>query len=249
MNRPGRGPNWAPADDVSLGDEHAAVHQGSRKARFIRLALALDDLLAASACLRLVSQSDASPNPQTRRALVDAMVVAYGRLFPHVEDTARGLPDLYEPAGQLLVAHLHLLGMRNLSRQHGESSSRPSWSSQLAAGLPSRTSPGMVWSAGRFVPIHSARWTCSRSTRSSRAWPPGSKRTRLSSAPTSSLAAPLLPVMSCWKTHDRVSTVSVTRSQMSVASRLPSRIHWAIAAVWASMHRLHSWTEVSPSCA
>ena len=44
MNRPGRGPNWAPADDVSLGDEHAAVHQGSRKARFIRLALALDAL-------------------------------------------------------------------------------------------------------------------------------------------------------------------------------------------------------------
>jgi hypothetical protein len=124
VNRPGRGPNWAPADDVSLGDEHAAVHQGSRKARFIRLALALDDLLAASACLRLVSQSDASPNPQTRRALVDAMVVAYGRLFSHVEDTARGLPDLYEPAGQLLVAHLQLLGMRNLSRQHGESSSR-----------------------------------------------------------------------------------------------------------------------------
>ena len=29
----------------------------------------------------------------------------------------------------------------------------------------------------------------------------------------------------------------------------PSRIHDSITAVWASMHRLHSWTEVSPSSA
>ncbi len=124
MKRHGHDPRVVPAHSVSLGTAHAASDQGSRTARFIRLALALDDLLAANTCLKLASHPDANLTPQVRRALVDAMVVAYGRLFPHVEDTARGLPDLYEPAGQLLVAHLHLLGMRNLSRQHGESSSR-----------------------------------------------------------------------------------------------------------------------------
>jgi hypothetical protein len=124
VNRPGRGPNWAPADDVSLGDEHAAVHQGSRKARFIRLALALDDLLAASACLKLTSQPDATLTLQARRALVDAMVVAYGRLFFRSDDETCGLPGRYAPEGRLLATHLQLLGLRNLSRRHGESSSR-----------------------------------------------------------------------------------------------------------------------------
>lgn len=116
MNRPGRGPNWAPADDVLLGDEHAAVHQGSRKARFIRLGLALDNLPAASECLRLISQPGAILTPQARRALVDAMVVAYGRLFFRSDHETCGLPGLYEPEGPLLAT--------NLSRQQGESSAR-----------------------------------------------------------------------------------------------------------------------------
>ncbi|MBX3463216.1 MAG: hypothetical protein KF830_08595 [Planctomycetes bacterium] len=52
------------------------------------------------------------------------MVVAYGRLFPHAEDEARGLPLHYEPEGPLLTTHLHLLGIRNLQRQHVASSAR-----------------------------------------------------------------------------------------------------------------------------
>ena len=123
MNRNRRDPSSS-AHSASAGGQQDLPGRRGRVARFVQLALALDDLLAADSCLKLVSQPDATLTLQARRALVDAMVVAYGRLFPHVEDTARGLPDLYEPAGQLLVAHLHLLGMRNLSRQHGESSSR-----------------------------------------------------------------------------------------------------------------------------
>lgn len=123
MNRNRRDP-ISSAHSESAGGQQDLPGRRGRVARFVQLALALDDLLAADSCLKLVSQPDATLTLQARRALVDAMVVAYGRLFPHVEDTARGLPDLYEPAGQLLVAHLHLLGMRNLSRQHGESSSR-----------------------------------------------------------------------------------------------------------------------------
>lgn len=123
MNRNRRDPSSS-AHSASAGGQQDLPGRRGRVARFVQLALALDDLLAADSCLKLVSQPDATLTLQARRALVDAMVVAYGRLFPHVEDTARGLPDLYEPAGQLLVAHLHLLGMCNLSRQHGESSSR-----------------------------------------------------------------------------------------------------------------------------
>lgn len=123
MNRNRRDPSSS-AHNESAGGQQDLPGRRGRVARFVQLALALDDLLAADSCLKLVSQPGATLTLLARRALVDAMVVAYGRLFPHVEDTARGLPDLYEPAGQLLVAHLHLLGMRNLSRQHGESSSR-----------------------------------------------------------------------------------------------------------------------------
>jgi hypothetical protein len=114
----------SPAHSESASGQQDLSGRRGRVARFVQLALALDDLSAASACLKLVRQPDATLTLQVRRALVDAMVVAYGRLFPHVEDTARGLPDIYEPAGQLLVAHLHLLGMRNLMRQHRESSER-----------------------------------------------------------------------------------------------------------------------------
>lgn len=123
MNRNRRDPSSS-AHSESAGGQQDLPGRRGRVARFVQLALALDDLIVATACLKLVSQPDATLTLQARRALVDAMVVAYGRLFPHVEDAARGLPDLYEPAGQLLVAHLHLLGMRNLMRQHSESSER-----------------------------------------------------------------------------------------------------------------------------
>jgi hypothetical protein len=88
------------------------------------LALALDDLLAATACLKLVDQPDARWTPQVRRALVDSIVMAYGRLFPHVGDGAHGLSSSYEPVGELRATHLHLIGIRNLSRRHRESSLR-----------------------------------------------------------------------------------------------------------------------------
>jgi hypothetical protein len=110
-------------DSVSPNGQHVVPDRSGRAGRFAQLALGLDDLLVAISCLRLVTQPDATLTPQVRRALVDAMVVAYGRLFPHAGDEARGLPGSYEPEGQLRVPHLHLLGMRNLSRQHGESSS------------------------------------------------------------------------------------------------------------------------------
>lgn len=91
--------------------------------RFVRLALGLDDLLAAISCLRLASQCDASRSPQVLRALLGAIVVAYGRMF-RSEGATFGLPHAYAPDGQLLVTHLQLLGMRNLMHQHGESSAR-----------------------------------------------------------------------------------------------------------------------------
>jgi hypothetical protein len=112
------------ADTGSRDGQQVVPSRRGRVARFAQLALALDDLLAAGSCLRLVSQSDASLPTQVRHALFSAMIVAYGRLFPHAGDEARGLPGSYEPEGQLRVPHLHLLGIRNLLRQHGESSAR-----------------------------------------------------------------------------------------------------------------------------
>ncbi len=100
------------ADTGSRDGQQVVPSRRGRVARFAQLALALDDLLAAGSCLRLVSQSDASLPTQVRHALFSAMIVAYGRLFPHAGDEARGLPGSYEPEGQLRVPHLHLLGIR-----------------------------------------------------------------------------------------------------------------------------------------
>lgn len=124
MTRLSGGQVGGSSDSVSPSGQHVVPGRSGRAGRFARLALGLDDLRVAISCLRLASQPDLSPSSQVQRALLSAMVVAYGRLFFRSEDEASGLPSHYEPAGQLLVAHLHLLGMRNLSRQHGESSSR-----------------------------------------------------------------------------------------------------------------------------
>jgi len=97
-------------DSVSPNSRHVVPDRSRRAGRFAQLALGLDDLLVAITCLR--------------HALLSAMIVAYGRLFPHAGDEARGLPGSYEPEGQLRVPHLHLLGMRNLMRQHCESTLR-----------------------------------------------------------------------------------------------------------------------------
>lgn len=111
-------------DSVSPNGQHVVPDRSGRAGRFAQLALGLDDLLVAISCLRLASHSDASQPSQVRSALLSAMLVAYGRLFPHAQEEARGLPAGYEPEGPLLATHLQLRGMRNLSRQHGESSSR-----------------------------------------------------------------------------------------------------------------------------
>lgn len=113
-----------PRDSVSPGGPQEVSGRRGRVARFAQLALGLDDLCVAISCLRLASQPGAMPQPQVQRALLSAMVVAYGRLFFRSEDEASGLPSHYEPKGQLRTVHLHLLGIRNLQRQHGESSAR-----------------------------------------------------------------------------------------------------------------------------
>lgn len=118
MTRHSRDPRGAPAGQLT------AVDRGSRASRFIRLAIALHDLLAAAECLKQVSQPGTSLSLAGRQALRDAMVTAYGRLFPRCDLEPCGLPSQYEPAGALRTTHLHLLGMRNLMHQHGESSRR-----------------------------------------------------------------------------------------------------------------------------
>lgn len=111
-------------DSVSPSSVQEVPGRRGRLSRFVRLALALEDLHVATACLKLAGQSGEDRPAQVEHALLGAMVVAYGRLFPRARDEATGLPDLYEPIGQLRVPHLHLLGMRNLMRHHRESSSR-----------------------------------------------------------------------------------------------------------------------------
>jgi hypothetical protein len=111
-------------DSVSPSGQHVVPGRSGRAGRFARLALGLDDLRVAISCLRLASQPDLSPSSQVQRALLSAMVVAYGRLFFRSEDEASGLPSHYEPEGRLRTVHLHLLGIHNLQRQHVASSAR-----------------------------------------------------------------------------------------------------------------------------
>lgn len=113
-----------PRDSVSPGSPQEVSGRRGRVALFSELALGLDDLRVAISCLRLASQPDPSPSSQVQRALLSAMVVAYGRLFFRSEDEASGLPSHYEPEGRLRTVHLHLLGIRNLQRQRVASSAR-----------------------------------------------------------------------------------------------------------------------------
>ena len=61
------------------------------------------------------------------------MIVAYGLLFRHAQDKARGLPGCHAPEGRLLATHLLLRGTSNIEGaalrfQHAASPGRPcSW--------------------------------------------------------------------------------------------------------------------------